>query len=204
VARAIIGPMAASRRAGTVVLAAVALSGAAGCGGGAKDTASSTPTTPLLTQPAPIPQPVPRPPDPRAVPPSVPQVGTSTADASAKRVIDAWLARLRRGDVDGAAALVADGSHVQNGTPVLTLRTRAARRAWVGSFPCGALARSYGARRGYTIVRFILTERRGGNCQGGAGQGARSAVEVRRGLIVSWYRLPDEEPRLDIGPDQQT
>jgi hypothetical protein len=93
---------------------------------------------------------------------------------------------------------------VQNGTPVLTLGTRRARRAWVGSFPCGARAISFGARRGFTIVRFALTERRGGDCQGGAGSYARSAIEVRRGRIVAWYRLPDEEPRLDVGPGQQS
>jgi hypothetical protein len=187
------------------VLAAAALVATAGCGGGgSKATASSTATRPLLSQPAPTPPPVPKPPDPRAVPRRVPQVGTETADASAKRVIDAWLARLRRGDLDGAAALVADGSHVQNGTPVLTLRTRAARRAWVGSFGCGATAVSYGARRGYTIVGFLLTARRGGDCQGAAGRPARSAIEVRRGRIVSWYRLPDEAPRLYVGPDRRS
>lgn len=176
----------------------------AGCGGGAGGSASAPATATLRTQPAPAPPPVRTAPDPLALPPGIPRAGTGTADAAAQRVIRGWLARLRHGDVDGAAGLVADGARVQNGTPVLTLGSRRARRAWVGSFPCGARAVSFSARRGYTIVGFVLTERAGGDCMGAAGHTARGAIAVRGGRITGWYRLPDEEPGPQIGPGEQT
>jgi hypothetical protein len=179
---------------GGAAAAGAALLVAVGCGGGGHSTSSVGASSPLRTEPAPVPPPVRRRPDPLALPRGVPQAGTQTADAAAQRVIRAWLARLRRGDVTGAADLLADGSRVQNGTPVLVLATRHARRDWVASFPCGARAVGFAARRGYTIVDFLLTERAGGDCMGAAGRTARGAIRVRGGRIVGWYRLPDEPP----------
>ncbi|MCW3041522.1 MAG: hypothetical protein JWM31_3427, partial [Solirubrobacterales bacterium] len=62
------------------------------------------------------------------------------------------------------------------------------------AFPCGARATKLEhAPAGYTIVTFTLTERRGGDCAGGAGGSARSVIRVRDGHITDWYRL-DELP----------
>jgi hypothetical protein len=44
----------------------------------------------------------------------------------------------------------------------------------------------------YTIVKFKLTKRPGGDCGTGVGGSARGAIRVARGKIKEWYRLPDE------------
>jgi hypothetical protein len=64
------------------------------------------------------------------------------------------------------------------------------------SLTCGAVLTGAGAARGYTIATFRLTERRGGHgqCGSGVGHRAQTAVQVRDGHIVGWYRLPDTKP----------
>ena len=52
--------------------------------------------------------------------------------------------------------------------------------------------RLQGAARGFTVVTFVLTERRGGNCGSGTGGKAYSAIRVVSGRMVEWYRLPDD------------
>lgn len=116
-----------------------------------------------------------------------------------RRVIDGWLRRLRAGEIPRAAAYFGLPSKVQNGTPVLTLDTPRERVAFNLSFPCGARARAYGTSGNYTIIEFVLTERRGGNCGGAVGQSARGAIRVQRGRITEWYRLADDP---DADPSQ--
>ena len=62
-----------------------------------------------------------------------------------------------------------------------TRRCRAARRP-----------RPRGPPGGFTVLRFRLTERVGGDCMGAAGHAARGAIRVRANKIVEWYRLPDD------------
>jgi hypothetical protein len=133
--------------------------------------------------------------DPLALPAGVPSSPTGRADADATRTIRAWSKALRAGDVAGAASFWALPAKVQNATPVLTLSSRDDVRVFNGSLSCGAVVTGAGgAPRGFTIVRFRLTERRGGACGSGVGHSAETAVLVRGGLIAGWYRLPDTTP----------
>jgi hypothetical protein len=91
-------------------------------------------------------------------------------------------------------------ARVQNGTPVLTLSSRSEVRAFNGSLSCGAVLTGSGAARGFTIAAFRLTERRGGNCAGGTGQTAETALQVRAGRIVGWFRLPDPSSDASTAP----
>jgi hypothetical protein len=149
-----------------------------------------------------IPTPVqPKPPARPRLPGRVPRHATgAAADTSAKQVVRRWSAALRHGQIARAAAYFAQPSKVQNGTPVLTLRSRAQRLAFNVSFPCGAVPTRYGAAGRFTIVTFRLTERVGGDCQGAAGHHARSAIRVAHGRIAEWYRLAD--PPRRSAPDR--
>jgi hypothetical protein len=161
----------------------------AGCGSGhSKQTATT------LTDAPPVPS--------RSdleLPPGVPDRATGPANVEARRVINAWLRALRRGDVERAARYFALPSKFQNATPVLTVHTKRERIAINLSLPCGAKAREMGAAGAYTIVTFELTKRPGGDCGTGVGGTARGAIRVERRHIKEWYRLPDEPSDLD-GP----
>ncbi|HWI74389.1 MAG TPA: hypothetical protein VNT55_20685, partial [Baekduia sp.] len=115
-------------------------------------------------------------------------------------VIEAWLADLRHGRLARAARWFAVPLTFQNNTKVEHLRTAAAVRAAVGGFPCGAIAYKYGAAGRYTIVRFRLTERIGGDCHGAAGHTTGGAIRVSGGRIREWYRLYDDEEVHPTGP----
>ena len=52
----------------------------------------------------------------------------------------------------------------------------------------------------YTLVRFRLTERAGGDCHGAAGHTTGGAIRVSRGRIREWYRLYDPEEIHPTGP----
>jgi len=120
------------------------------------------------------------------------------ANAGQLKVIRAWTDALRGGDVAAASAQWAVPARVQNATPLIELSSRAAVRLFQASLPCGArVTDSAGAPRGFTIVTVRLTRRRGGNCGSGTGNSARTAILVRGGKIVEWYRLPDDP---DDGP----
>ena len=122
--------------------------------------------------------------------------GHATSEVpSAQAVIKAWADTLRSGDVNGAAGYFSVPALVQNGTPPLSLMTRAEVRAFNRSLPCGArLLRTYAAGR-YTAAVFRLTERPGpGRCGSGTGETARTAFLVRNGKIREWRRLPDPAP----------
>jgi hypothetical protein len=132
--------------------------------------------------------------DPLALPAGVPRSPTGPADAGATRTIRGWAQALRVGDVARAASYWGVPARIQNGTPVLRLGTRVDLRTFNESLTCGAVLTGAGAARGFTIATFRLTQRRGGDCGGGVGQSARTALVVRGGRIVGWYRLPDATP----------
>jgi hypothetical protein len=158
--------------------------GACGGGGGGQQ-------PPAATRTAAEPRPQAPPSDPLALPAGVPSSATGPADAGAARTIRRWARALRGGDVARAVSYWTLPAKIQNGTPVLTLRSREDLRLFNGSLACGAVLTGAGAGRGYTIATFRLTERPGGACGGGTGQSARTAVLVRGGRIAGWYRLPD-------------
>jgi hypothetical protein len=169
----------------------------AGCGGGGGSSrATATPTTSQRQSPPTTSQPQ-RPPaarDPSALPAGVPRSADGPADAAATRTIRGWTNALRAGQIDRAAGFWANPAKVQNGTPVITLRTSDDVLLFNDSLSCGAVLTHTGAARGYTIATFRLTERPGGQCGSGVGQRARTAIRVRGGRIVEWYRLPETQP----------
>jgi hypothetical protein len=187
-------------RCALALLAVLAATGAAGCGGGraATDSINSTDTTPGNGV-TPGKQSVP--PD-LALPPDIPQRATGPAKRESVRVIRRWLRALDRGDVRSAAHYFALPSKFQNtGTPVLHIDSEEERLAVNLSLSCGARAEKTGGAGPYTIVLFRLVERTGpgGGCGTGVGGTARGAILVSGGLIREWYRLPDE-PAPPQGP----
>jgi hypothetical protein len=183
------------------VWASLAAGGTLGCGGGDGSTVDPNDTTPgsppVTTETTPARSPL-------DLPPNVPRRATGPADRASTRVIRRWLAALNRGDVTRAAHYFALPSKFQNiGTPVLTVDSERERIAVNLSLTCGARAIAAGGAGRYTIVRFRLIERPGGECGAGAGGTARGAILVARGRIREWYRLPDEpggEPTAPPAP----
>jgi hypothetical protein len=186
--------MAASRPAvparALAAAAAIAAAAMAGCGDDGRppgDRAGSAPSAA---------------PSPYVPPRGIPSEGTGPPDPARLRVIRTWVRELREGDIGAAARTFANGAIVQNGTPVLKLRTYGERRLFVDEgFPCGArVSGASRARRHFTIVNFTLTPRVGGSCSGPGGGSARAAIRVRGGRITEWYRLPDGPGPPDAAP----
>jgi limonene-1,2-epoxide hydrolase len=170
------------RRAAIVGLSLTAL---AGCGGTRHTTTTTANTAPATT----------RVPDPALqLPAHVPRQASGPADPAAVRVIAAWLRALRSGDEARAARFWATGAKFQNATPVLVIRTPVEKLAIQRSLPCGARIHRAAGPAPFVVLVFVLTQRPGGNCAGGAGQLARGAIRVLNGRIVEWYRLPDQAP----------
>jgi hypothetical protein len=125
----------------------------------------------------------------------------AAADPEAVEVIRQWSDALRRNDVARASSLWATPSRVQNGTPVITLRSAAAVRLFNASLSCGSrLVSALRAPHGFTLAVFKLTERPGGDCGSGTGHTARTAIRVRDGKIAGWYRLPDAGDAVPVQP----
>jgi hypothetical protein len=117
------------------------------------------------------------------------------ANADTVEVIKEWSDELRAGDVIAASKHFAIPSVVQNGTPPFRLTDRREVEAFNRSLPCGAkLVRAISTGR-YTIATFELTERPGpGECGDGVGETAKTAFEIRGGLITQWRRVVDLPP----------
>ena len=106
------------------------------------------------------------------------------------QVIKGWADELRAGDVVAASRRFAIPTVVQNGTPALRLTTRDEIEAFNRSLPCGATLIEAMAVDRFTIATFKLTERPGpGECGKGVGETAKTAFEVRNGLITQWRRV---------------
>ena len=120
------------------------------------------------------------------------------------RVIRGWVDSLRAGHVDAAAGYFAVPTLVQNGTPLLKLRTRAQVRLFNEALPCGArLLRTFQSGR-YVAATFKLTERPGGDCGKGTGSEAATAFVIRAGKIVEWRRVPLPGERIPPTPAPPT
>lgn len=125
------------------------------------------------------------------------------ADPGTVQVIKGWADELRAGDVAAASKRFALPSVIQNGTPPLTLTSRAQVEAFNRSLPCGATLTEAVAVDRFTIATFKLTERPGpGECGNGVGETAKTAFVVRRGLITQWRRVVSsgEEATPPQGP----
>lgn len=132
---------------------------------------------------------------------------SAAADPAAVKVIRRWSDALRRSDVALASSLWAAPSKVQNGTPLLTLRSRAAVRLFNDSLSCGSrLVSAVRAAHGFTLAVFKLTQRPGADCGSGTGNRARAAIRVRGGRIAEWYRLSDDPadpaPARPVAPQE--
>jgi hypothetical protein len=173
-------------RSAAALLAALTVAAAVGCGGASKPSPSPPPQT-VADDPGPTP-----PVSDLALPPGVPDESTGPATNASRRVINNWLRALRHGDVKRAAHYFALPSKFQNATPVLTVNSEQERIAVNVSLSCGAVATDMGGAGVYTIVKFRLTKRPGGNCGTGVGGTVRGAIRVERSKIKEWYRLPDE------------
>lgn len=185
IGRAMLNPMRTDARHTVLALAACALALAA-CGGG--DGGRQAATTPQQQAPlSPTPQ------APLDLPARVPLEGTGAGDPAAIRVIRLWSDAIRRSDVTAASGLWAVPSKVQNGTPVITLRSVRDVRVFNDSLSCGSqLVSALGAKgSAFVVAVFKLTDRPGGDCGTGTGHDARTAIRVRGGKIAEWYRLPD-------------
>ncbi len=145
--------------------------------------------------------------DQRELPDGVPLKASRAADPAGARVVRAWAAAMRAGDVDAANELWHAPAKVQNGTPVLTLSNPAEIAVFNGSLPCGSVVTAAGgAPGGFVIATVRLTRRNGADCGSGTGNSARTAIRVRDGRIVEWYRLPDDPdaPGLLPQPDVES
>jgi hypothetical protein len=175
-------------RLGPILLVCAALLSACGGSGDGADKAGVTTAT---TQTTPPNDQLHRALD---LPSRVPLEATGSADPAQAKVIRAWADALRGGDVKGASAQWGVPAKFQNASPLVKLHDRADVRAFNASLPCGAIVTSTrGAPRGFTIVTFQLVKRPGADCGKGAGNSARTAILVRGGKIVEWYRLPDAD-----------
>ena len=186
-------------RARSLTIAAVCAAALSGCGASAdhgdraRGAAAAPPAAGTPARPA-------DPRDPRELPARVPVRASRAVDPRHVSVIRAWTAALRAGDMDAANALWAAPATVQNGTPVLTLASRAAIGIFNGSLPCGSVVTSAGgASDGFTITTVRLTRRRGARCDA-VGATARVAIRVRVGRIAEWYRLPDDPDAPGLRP----
>lgn len=118
---------------------------------------------------------------------------TAIVPRGAKRVIEGWLAAVRRADFEKAGSYFAIPSRVQNGGPPETLDNPALAIAWNATLPCGAvLTTIQPGFDGFVVARFRLTERRNGQCGSGVGAPAASRIKVRDGRIVEWIRVMEE------------
>jgi len=181
------------RSARVAALAAVAAALAlAACGSDGGRTATTVATT--VAPPA----------SPYAAPPSVPRQGTGPADAADRAIIDRWLAALRTGDEVAAARFFAPGAKVQNASRIFTVRSLPERVQFQRVLSCGAIDReAVDGGHDFTIVTFLLVERPGADCGGGAGHEAKAAIQVRGGRITGWYRLPGGSYQGPEGPQVQ-
>lgn len=170
----------------SVVLCAAVLPGCGGLpDGGERARTGARPASPNVAPPPATSG------DPGELPAGVPLKATRAVDPARANVIRAWSQALRSGDIDAANALWAVPAKAQNGTPVMTLSSREAIGAFNGSLPCGSVVTSAGgAPGGFTIAKVRLTRREGARCDA-VGASARTAILVRDGRIVEWYRLPD-------------
>jgi hypothetical protein len=121
------------------------------------------------------------------------------------KLIRDWADALRAGHPQSAARRFAVPAIAQNGTPPILLGSRSDVVAFNDSLPCGA--ELLGTRRSgrYVIGTFRLTERPGGQCDGGTGAKAATAFRIAGRRIVEWRRVPVPTGRNPAPtPDKQS
>ncbi len=126
--------------------------------------------------------------------PTPPSPTGAAPDPGAVGVIRGWADALRRGDVVAAARYFALPSEMINDV-VIRIHSAAQAAYANATLPCGARLISAEKRGRYVNALFRLTGRPGAggsNCDGGAGQTARTNFVIADGRIVEWIRAPDD------------
>jgi hypothetical protein len=162
------------------------------CGGGDPDPTDQARTTPGGAPDASS--------GPLALPTRVPVRSEGPGERRAIEVIRGWSEALRMGDIDRASSFWRLPAKIQNGTPVLTLRSRDDVRAFNLSLTCGAILTAAGKAKEFTILKMRLAQRRGADCGTGVGKPARTAIRVQDDKIVEWYRLPNDPQAPQSAP----
>jgi hypothetical protein len=150
----------------------------AGCGGGddrqARSAAADTRPGPAATD-------------------ATPRIAPNPATV---KVLRGWTDELRHGHVKAASRYFSVPTIVQNNTPPLQLRSRAAVEYFNRTLPCGAYFVRAEVMGIYTIGVFRLTERPGeGECGSGSGHEAAVAFIVEHDHITQWRRLMEVPPK---------
>ncbi len=113
--------------------------------------------------------------------------------AAATAVIRGWSEALRHGRVAAAAGYFELPTVVENGTPPISLRSRAQVELFNKALPCGAKYVRSTRHHGYIIAEFLLTNRTGPGavrpCTG-KGNKADVAFRIAGGKIAEWRRTP--------------
>jgi hypothetical protein len=124
---------------------------------------------------------------------------TARADTASVRAIRGWVDSERQNRMRTAAGYFSLPAIVLNGGQPLLLSTRAEVVIWNAALPCGAkLVRAVDVR-GWTIARFRLMSRKGGNCDG-IGNTASTAFALRKGKIALWIRVRDDVSPAEAAP----
>jgi hypothetical protein len=156
---------------------------------------------PVQAQDVPQAPPVGPPPDDTGLPPQVPLRATGAARPADVRVIEAWLAAARAGDMQRAARSWRLPAFFQDGGPVVTASVPGERLAVVSSFRCGAWLQDAGGAGAYVVAALRLVPRPGATCGRAAGHLDRAAIRVVYGRIGEYYRLPPDpaqKPRRQV------
>jgi hypothetical protein len=137
--------------------------------------------------------------------PKDPTVAAPKIDPSVTRqesaVIRGWTDNLRAGHVKRAARYFALPSVVANGTPLLTIRTRAQAEQFNRLLVCGAkVVALERAEEHRVLATFRLTERPGGFCGDGTGHLAHTAFRIEGGRITQWLRADEPGPQAESTP----
>ncbi len=125
--------------------------------------------------------------------PGVKSTSSAPRQSGSTAVIRGWSEALRHGHVAAAAGYFRLNAVVANGTPPISLRTRAQIELFNKALPCGAQYVRSTAHHGYVIAEFRLTDRTGpGAVHPCTGKGAKADVAFRiaGGKIAEWRRAP--------------
>jgi hypothetical protein len=125
--------------------------------------------------------------------------GAAKTSSSAAETIRAWADGERQNKMSVASRYFSVPAIVLNGGPPLLLTSRSQVLAWNAALPCGAKLLRTVDVRGWTIARFLLTDRQGGNCDG-IGHTASTAFAMRKGKIALWIRVRDDIPPAKAAP----
>ncbi len=114
-------------------------------------------------------------------------------------VIQAWSARLNRGDYNGIAKLFAVPVLIVQPPYEYRLVTRAQVARWYSLLPCAGTVVAIVFKGRYATAVFRLGNLRKGKCDA-PGALAAAQFEIRKGKIVTWEQVPVPKGAVQTGP----